>query len=201
MVFTRLITIMCHMFLFYVLIIFLISANVESYCENNFFCYKRYSKEFKSGSISRISFWEQSMTKVAKEQIKSDPYKGDYTKAILEGYPAYFLKFTIAGECRAVNIKSIVFDGAEAEVSVFELYEPSAQLATIKDFQMGDPRFNEKFLKILFPVPVHNTFTIALRRRFVDKLKNLDRIKVTLTSHYDKEFVLETDNFIKNHGF
>ncbi|AHH14601.1 hypothetical protein, partial [Borrelia hermsii] len=87
------------------------------------------------------------------------------------------------------------------EVSIFNLYEPSVQLVRIKDFQMGSPDANKRFLEIIFPSPVHNTFTISLRRGFIDKLKSRDKIKITLITHYDKEFVLDTENFLKEYEF
>ncbi|AHH14604.1 hypothetical protein BHW_0000700, partial (plasmid) [Borrelia hermsii MTW] len=87
------------------------------------------------------------------------------------------------------------------EVSIFNLYEPSAQLASIKDFQMGSPDVNKSFLNLIFPIPVRNTFTIHLRKRLIDKLKSRDKIKITLITHYDKEFVVETENFLKEYEF
>ncbi|AHF45627.1 hypothetical protein [Borrelia parkeri] len=200
--FIRFYLIMCRIFLFYVLGVFLISASdkVESYCERDYFCYKRYSESFKSGSISRISFWEEDITESVKERVRTTTDK-EYKKVMEEGYPAYFLEFNIVGEHRAINVKQVLFDGIKAEASIFHLYEPSWQLSTIKDFQMGPADANFEFTKLIFPIPVNNTFTISLRRGLVDKLKAQTRIKITLISTYDKKFVVETDNFIKKYGF
>ncbi|AMR75936.1 hypothetical protein A0V01_04815 (plasmid) [Borrelia hermsii] len=66
---------------------------------------------------------------------------------------------------------------------------------------MEAPGMDNKFAEFIFPMSVHNTFTIHLRRRFIEKLKARDKIKVTLTTHYDKEFVVETDNFIRKYEF
>ncbi|AMR75959.1 hypothetical protein [Borrelia hermsii] len=187
-------------FQFYVLGVFLLGAKLESSCESKYFCSKRYSEEFKSGSIRSISFKRGDLSKSYREEIKTMRNE-EYRKAIEEGYPAYYLEFEIVSEPRAINFKKVIFDGAEAEVSIFDLYEPSAQLASIKDFQMGEPDVNKRFLNLIFPIPVHNTFTIVLKKRFIDKLKKRDKIKITLTSHYDKEFVFETYNFIKKYGF
>ncbi|UPA12658.1 hypothetical protein [Borrelia venezuelensis] len=66
---------------------------------------------------------------------------------------------------------------------------------------MGSSSVNKRFLGIIFPVPVSNTFIIYLRKRLVDKILAPSRIKITLVSIYDDEFVVETDNFIKRCNF
>ncbi|WP_025400328.1 hypothetical protein [Borrelia hermsii] len=209
--FTQVIVRMLMYVQFCMLSVFLLGAEIESFCEGGYFCYRRYSKEFGSGSIKSISFLESDMTESYRKEIKTRAYSKEYIKSVEEGYPAYYLKFEIVDGPRAINFKSVVFDGVEAEVSIFNLSDPSVQLVKIKDFQMGDFKMgdfkmgdfdvNVGFLQHTFPVPVHNTFTISLRRRFIDKLKARDRLKITLTSHYDKEFVLETENFLKKYGF
>ncbi|WP_025406915.1 hypothetical protein [Borrelia hermsii] len=197
---TQVAQIMCQVFLFYVLGVFLLGAKIEPSCENKYFCYRRYSEEFNSGSIRSISFVGSDLLKSRREKINA-MNDGKYKRAMLKGYPAYFLSFEIVGEPRAINFKKVIFDGVEAEASVFYLYAPNLQLASIKDFQMGSPDANKRFLEIIFPVPVRNTFTISLRRGLIDKLKARDRLKITLITHYDKEFVVETDNFLKKYEF
>ncbi|AHH04041.1 hypothetical protein BHY_1090 (plasmid) [Borrelia nietonii YOR] len=198
--FTQVIIRMLMFVQFCVLGVFLLGAKIEQSCENKYFCYRRYSKEFNFGSIKSISFVEMDLLKSRREELKTMRNE-EYRKAIEEGYPDYSLSFEIVGEPRAVNFKSVIFDGVEAEVSIFNLYEPSAQLAGIKDFQMGSPDVNKSFLNLIFPIPVRNTFTIHLRKRLIDKLKSRDKIKITLITHYDKEFVVETDNFLKEYEF
>ncbi|WP_025406917.1 hypothetical protein [Borrelia hermsii] len=199
--FTQVIVRMLMYVQFYALGVFLLGAKLESFCEGEYFCYRRYSEEFNFGSIKSISFLESDMTKSYREEIKTRAYSEEYIKSVEEGYPAYYLEFRVVDGSRAINFKKVIFDGVEAEVSVFNLSDPSVQLAGIKDFQMGDFDVNIGFLRHTFSVPVHNTFTISLRKRFIDRLKVRDRLKITLTSHYGKEFVLETDNFLKKYGF
>ncbi|AHH12963.1 hypothetical protein BHO_0000100 (plasmid) [Borrelia hermsii YBT] len=192
--------VMCRLYLLCLMGIFLLGAALEPFCENEYVCIKEYSQEFNFGGIRRIVFAEKVLSESYKEKLKTAYYDRS-RKEIEESYPDYYLSFEIVGEPRAINFKSVIFDGVEAEVSIFSLYDHSAQLAGIKDFQMGKPDVNPNFLKVIFPIPVHNTFTIHLRRRFVDKLKARDKIKIALTTHYDKEFVVETDNFIRKYEF
>ncbi|AHH12948.1 hypothetical protein BHO_0001600 (plasmid) [Borrelia hermsii YBT] len=192
--------VMCHLCLLCLICVFLLGVKLESSCRGDFYCNREYSQEFNFGSIRRIVFTEEDLADSFREKIKrmSD---GEYKSAMLKGYPSYYLKFEIVGEPRAVNFKKVIFDGVKAEVSIFNLYEPNFEFARIKDFQMGNPDVNPKFLKVIFPTPVRNTFIITLSRRFVDKLKARDRLKIALTTHYDKEFILETDNFIRKYEF
>ncbi|ANF34414.1 hypothetical protein A7978_04710 (plasmid) [Borrelia turicatae] len=54
---TQVISRMCLLFSFYVLDVFLLSVDFKTYCDKeNFYCYKEYLEEFKSGSIGRIFF-------------------------------------------------------------------------------------------------------------------------------------------------
>ncbi|AMR75957.1 hypothetical protein [Borrelia hermsii] len=192
--------VICRLCLLCLIGVFLLGVKLESSCRDDSYCNREYSKEFNFGSIRRIVFTEEDLAGSFREKIKrmSD---GGYKSAMLKGYPSYYLKFEIVDGPRAVNFKKVIFDGVEAEVSIFHLYEPNSEFAMIKDFQMGRPDENPKFLKVIFPTPVYNTFIITLSRRFVDKLKARDRLKITLTTHYDKEFVLETDNFIRKYEF
>ncbi|WAZ85731.1 hypothetical protein [Borrelia miyamotoi] len=180
--------------------IFLLSSGFRSHC-NRTFCYKEYDQEFDSGSsIKSISFKKQEITDKGIEQVKRE-YAGSYLDSILGGYPSYYLDFVIVDENRAIDFKNVIFDGVEAEISVFTLFEPSAQLVEIKDFQMGPFNGIPKLLNLVFPFPVINTFSISLRERFIDKLKQKDRLKITLISYDDRKFVLEMDNFIKEYDF
>ncbi|UPA17038.1 hypothetical protein bcCo53_001207 (plasmid) [Borrelia coriaceae] len=202
----RFISVIRSVFLFCVLCVFLLSFKFETYCEQNVFCYRKYSEEFGSGDVSSISFWEQDLTPDARENVNAIPDDEEggvttYKSSIQYGFPAYFLEFVIASEPRGMNFKDVIFDGVEAEVSIFDLYEPSAQLVEIKDFQIGPPDVNAEFRERMFPMPVHNIFTISLRRGLVDKLKGQKRIKITLISTDGKEFVLDTENFISKYDF
>ncbi|WP_040123412.1 hypothetical protein [Borrelia hermsii] len=191
--------VMCRLCVLCLIGVFLLGANAESSCESESYCRREYSKEFNFGSIRRIIFMKESLSESYKEEINAMRDER-FKNVMLKGYPAYYLSFEIVGEPRAINFKKVIFDGVEAEVSIFNLYEPNFELARIKDFQMGRPDVNPKFLNLIFPAPVRNTFTIVLKQRFIDKLKAKDRLKITLITHYDKEFVLETDNFIREYA-
>ncbi|AHH11100.1 hypothetical protein bcCo53_001191 (plasmid) [Borrelia coriaceae] len=202
--YVRSVLVVCRVFVFCVLGVFLLSGRFDIYCDReNSFCYKNYAENFKSGSILSIYFEKRDMTDFyVKNLVKRLKVQNEeYLKLIEAGFPEYMLKFVIVGEHRAVNIKKVIFDGVEGEVSIFHLFEPSAQLALIKDFQMGPPDANAAFIELIFPVPVHNVFEMRLKKPFVEKLKAKDKIKITLISTYDKEFVVETDNFIKKYDF
>nr|WP_192957044.1 hypothetical protein [Borrelia turicatae] len=202
--FTQFISIMYCVFSFCALSIFLLSADFKTYCDKDDYCYKEYTEKFKFGSISRIFLKKSYTTGISREKerlrLKNIPDK-EYKKAQGAYFPSYSLDFSIVGEHRAVNIKQVSFDGVKATPSIFELFEPSWQLAEIKDFQMGLSSVNKQFLGVIFPVPVNNTFTVHLRKRLIDKLKLQPRIKITLISIYGKKFVMETDNFIKKYNF
>ncbi|UPA11268.1 hypothetical protein bpSLO_001119 (plasmid) [Borrelia parkeri] len=201
--FVQVISKMFLWFSFYVLGIFLLSADVKTYCDRFYFCYKEYVEDFKSGGISHIYFKKRDMTEVSREELRETIMKAneEYGKAIEAGYPDYSLEFKIVGEHRAVNIKQVIFDGVKAEPSIFHLFEPSWQLAEIKDFQMEQVKADSKLTEVISPVPVSNTFTIRLRKRLVDKLRKQPRVKITLISSYGKKFIMETDNFIREYDF
>ncbi|AHH04032.1 hypothetical protein BHY_1081 (plasmid) [Borrelia nietonii YOR] len=190
--------VMCRLCLLCLMGVFLLGAEAGSFCENAFSCYKEYSQEFNFGSIKSISFFKKYMTEPYRERLKAG--EEDYKKMMEEIYPMYTLRFVMV-EPRLIDIKSVIFDGVEAEVSIFEYDGFDERLAKVKDFQMEAPGMDNKFAEFIFPIPVHNTFTIHLKKRFIDKLKARDKIKITLITHYDKEFVLETDNFIRKYEF
>ncbi|UPA17028.1 hypothetical protein bcCo53_001197 (plasmid) [Borrelia coriaceae] len=194
----RTILVMCRVFVFCVLGAFLLSAQFETYCSGKF-CAKKYACEFKSGPIISVFFKKRYMTGLSEADILKAKARGTFN--IESGEPDYTLRFVIVGEHRAVNIREVIFDGVEAEPSIFHLDEPDVELGFIKDFQMGFPDANLEFSKLIFPVPVYNVFTMRLRRPFVERLKTQDKFKITLVSTYDKEFVLETDNFIREYDF
>ncbi|UPA18993.1 hypothetical protein bpuCAU1_001262 (plasmid) [Borrelia puertoricensis] len=174
------------------------------YWYNNY-CEVEYAEEFKSGSIKSISFIKIEMTEDGKESLRNrainDGEREMTERKIQENYPRYSLKFSIVGEYRIINIKQVIFDGVEAKPSIFRLDEPDKQLAGVKDFQMGPADLCKQFLGVIFPVLVSNTFTIHLKKRLVEKLKEKPRIKITLISVYGDEFIMETDNFIKKYNF
>ncbi|AHH11098.1 hypothetical protein bcCo53_001193 (plasmid) [Borrelia coriaceae] len=191
---------MCMRLIAVIFCVFLLSANFRTGCDDYNYCHKEYSDEFKSGSISSIHLLKRYLTGLSEADILKAKKEGGHT-GLESGEPDYSLTFVIVGEHRAVNIKEVIFDCVEAKPSIFHFFEPSAQLEWIKDFQMGPPDVNEKFRKLVFPMPVHNVFSMRLRRPFVERLKAQDKFKITLISTYDKEFVLETDNFIKKYDF
>ncbi|UPA17036.1 hypothetical protein bcCo53_001205 (plasmid) [Borrelia coriaceae] len=197
----RFILVIRSVFLFCVLGVFLLSADFKVYSDPDGFFYKKYTCEFDSGSIASISFKKEEMTDVYKKKLaKSKDDK--YVNAFAAGFPNYTLSFVIVGEHRGVNIKEVIFDGVEAKPSIFHLGKKSdLRFKDIKDFHIGLPDSNAKFIELVFPVPVHNVFNITLRKRFVDKLKAQDKLKITLISTYGKEFVLETENFIRKYDF
>ncbi|AHH12965.1 hypothetical protein BHO_0000101 (plasmid) [Borrelia hermsii YBT] len=192
------IRVMCRLCLLCLMGIFLLGAEVKSYCENEFSCYRQYSVKFDFGSIKRIFLVKKDMTEPYKKRLKRS--RDDYKKMMEEIYPIYFLDFVMV-EPRLIDIKSVIFDGVEAEVTTFELKGSDEELARIKDFHMGTSDMDDKFVEFIFPMPVRNTFSIILNKRFIEKLKARDKIKVTLITHYDKEFVVETDNFIRKYEF
>ncbi|AHH11085.1 hypothetical protein bcCo53_001206 (plasmid) [Borrelia coriaceae] len=195
----RSILIRCRVFVFCGLGVFLLSAKFESYCDKMYFCYKKYTCEFKSGSIASISLKREDMTDFYRDSLLG--YGGkSYVKSAEADYPDYTLSFVILNP-RAINIKNVIFDGVEAEPSIFELDYFTKRLLGVKDFQMEPPHVNLKFTEIVFPVPVRSVFTMKFRKPFVDKLKAKDKLKVTLISTYDEEFVVSTDNFIKKYDF
>ncbi|UPA18992.1 hypothetical protein bpuCAU1_001261 (plasmid) [Borrelia puertoricensis] len=210
--FIRFTLIISRIFLFCVLGVFLLSADFKSYCNREaayIYCYKKYLEEFESGSISRILFiknrivqetntytWEMIMN---TDEEDGEPGGGGPDSPFYFLY--YSLDFNIVGEHRAVNIKQVIFDGVEAEPSIFNLVDPTWQLLGVKDFQIGPSSVNKRFLGVIFPVPVSNTFTIHLKKRLVEKLKEKPKIKITLISVYGDEFIMETDNFIKKYDF
>ncbi|AHH11090.1 hypothetical protein bcCo53_001201 (plasmid) [Borrelia coriaceae] len=199
---TRFILIIRSLFLFCVLGVFLLSAEFKTYCDKKHYCYKKYTCEFKSGSITSISFTKKEMTDVAIERLaRGRDFNAEYAKKVEAFYPDYSLSFVIDGEHRAVNIKNVIFDGIEAKPSISVFHYPGKQLGEIKDFQIEPPYVNLKLAEIIFPMPVRSVFNMKLSKGLVDKLKAKDKIKITLISIYDKEFVVETDNFIKKYDF
>ncbi|AHH11088.1 hypothetical protein bcCo53_001203 (plasmid) [Borrelia coriaceae] len=198
---TRFILRMRRVFLLCVLGVFLLSAEFKTYSDNGHYFYKKYTCEFKSGSITSISFTKKEMTDVAIERLSRYYSNAEHIKRVEAVYPDYTLSFVIDGEHRVVNIKSVIFDGIEAKPSIFEIHYSELQLGEIRDFQIDPPYVNLKLAEIIFPMPVRSVFNVRLRKGLVDKLKAKDKIKITLISIYDKEFVLETDNFIKKYDF
>ncbi|AHH04029.1 hypothetical protein BHY_1078 (plasmid) [Borrelia nietonii YOR] len=190
--------VMCRLCLLCLMGVFLLGAEAGSFCENAFSCYSEYSQEFDFGGIKRIVLIKEYMTESYKERLKAG--EEDYKKMMEEIYPMYTLMFVMV-EPRLIDIKSVIFDGVEAEVTTFKLKGSDEELTRIKDFHMRAPGMDNKFLKVIFPIPVHNTFSLILNKRFIEKLKKRDKIKITLTTHYDKEFVVETDNFIRKYEF
>ncbi|WP_330730255.1 hypothetical protein [Borrelia turicatae] len=170
-----------------------------------YYCDIEYAEEFKSGSIKSISFIKTEMTEDGKESFRNgamnDEERESMEKEIQEGYPRYSLKFSIVGEYRIININQVLFDGIKAEPSILKIVNSGKQLAEIKDFQMGPVDSAKRFLGVIFPVPVSNTFIINLKKELVDKLREQPRIKITLISVYGDEFVIETFNFIKKYNF
>ncbi|UPA17030.1 hypothetical protein bcCo53_001199 (plasmid) [Borrelia coriaceae] len=195
----RTVLVMCRVFLLCVLDVFLLSAKFESYCDKQHYCYKKYTFDFKSGSISSISIKREDITDIHREDALDFTYGGDYLKLVEKAYPDYSLSFVIDGEHRAIDIKSVVFDGLGVEPLIFEVRGQPWELAEIKDFQMEPPDVNLKFTEVIFPVSVRNVVNMRLKKLFVDKLKANGKIKITLISAYNttyaKEFVLAPSNF------
>ncbi|AMR75940.1 hypothetical protein A0V01_04835 (plasmid) [Borrelia hermsii] len=105
------IRVMCRLCLLCLMGVFLLGAEVGSFCENEFSCYREYSKEFDFGSIKRIFFIKKYMTEPYKERLKRS--RDDYKKMMEEIYPIYILGFIMV-EPRLIDIKSVIFDGVEA---------------------------------------------------------------------------------------
>ncbi|AWG43295.1 hypothetical protein CR532_04675 (plasmid) [Candidatus Borreliella tachyglossi] len=117
-------------------------------------------------------------------------------------YPAYELEFVIVDGKKMIDFTNVIFDGVDAQPSIFYLYEPSAQLETIKDFQINPvTEYQRPLFDIIFPVEVVNTFVVNLRQGLIDRLKAQDKLKVTLISHDHKEYVVQLPNFLKEYDF
>ncbi|AHH04043.1 hypothetical protein BHY_1092 (plasmid) [Borrelia nietonii YOR] len=69
--FTQVIIRMLMFVQFCVLGVFLLGAKIEQSCENKYFCYRRYSKEFNFGSIKSIYFVEMDLLKSRREELKT----------------------------------------------------------------------------------------------------------------------------------
>ncbi|AHF45622.1 hypothetical protein [Borrelia parkeri] len=202
--FTQFISIMCRVFSFYVLSIFLLSADVKTYYDNEDYCYKEYTEKFKVGSTSHIFLKKSYTTGISREKERlrlKNILDKDYKKAQEAYFSSSSLDFSIVGEHQAFNIKQVIFDGVAFTPSILKIVNSGKQLAEIKEFKIGPSSVNKQFLGVIFPFPVNNTFTINLRKRLIDKLKEKPRVKITLISIYGDEFVMETGNFIKKYDF
>ncbi|QMU99779.1 hypothetical protein F0310_05020 (plasmid) [Borrelia sp. A-FGy1] len=195
----RFILIIFSMLLLYVSNKSSVSAGVFESC-NSYFCYKTYEERFNYGnSIRSVSFKKHFFNKEGKDKISDLEY--NYKNNINKSYPSYHFEFKISGEKRMLNFKNVIFDGLEADMSIFDITEPSVQLGLIKDFHIGSVEHNKNLLGISFPIEVDNTFIVYLKGEFVDKLKQKDKIKIILIAHDDTEYVAEISNFLKKYDF
>ncbi|AYE36814.1 hypothetical protein DB313_04765 (plasmid) [Borrelia turcica IST7] len=176
----------------------LLSAGVLESC-GEYVCSKTYEQKFGDDSRIRSVLFQREILKKDSEGYLSS--EESYRKALDESFPYYHFKFTILGEKRMLNFKNVIFDGVEAEMSMFDITEPSVQLARIKDFHIEPVENNKKLLGLLFPVEVRNNLVVYLRREFVDKLKQKDKLKITLIAHDDSEYVVEMSNILKEYDF
>nr|WKT13957.1 hypothetical protein LKV13_04920 [Borrelia sp. BU AG58] len=175
-----------------------LSAGVLESC-NEYFCSRTYEKKLgRNSGIGSILFQKEVLKKDDQDFLN---YEESYKKMLQESFPSHRLEFKILGEKRMLNIKNVIFDGLEAEMSMFDMTERSAQLANIKDFHIEPVDNNRKLLDIVFPVEVENTLIVYLRGEFVDKLKQKDRLKFTLIAHDDSEYEVEVSNFLKEYDF
>ncbi|WP_445436448.1 hypothetical protein [Candidatus Borreliella tachyglossi] len=177
--------------------LFLLSACALESC-NKYFCRKEYRYEFGSGSVKRVLF--RKLTWRTKPDFST--YEKSYQELIKNAYPAYELEFVIVDGKKMIDFTNVIFDGVDAQPSIFYLYEPSAQLETIKDFQINPvTEYQRPLFDIIFPVEVVNTFVVNLRQRLIDRLKAQDKLKFTLISHDHKEYVVQLPNFLKEYDF
>ncbi|UGQ16795.1 hypothetical protein [Borrelia sp. RT5S] len=175
-----------------------LSAGVSESCGEHL-CSRTYEMRVNhAGKIKSILFQKEVLS---KEGEGYQDYEESYRELLGKSFPSYRLEFRILGEKRMLNFKNVIFGGLDAQMSMFDMTERSAQLAGIKDFHIAPVENNKELLDLVFPVEVKNTLVVYLKQEFVEKLKQKDKLKFTLVAHDDTEYDVELPNFLKEHDF
>ncbi|ACO38225.1 conserved hypothetical protein (plasmid) [Borreliella burgdorferi 29805] len=162
---------------------------------------KCYFKEFKSGLIKSVFFKKLDVnvnSKNFKELNKVDKQN------LLNSYPSYHMEFVVVDNGFLMNFKNVIFNGID-----------DAKLYDQRDMVYGGFRYSKKAyfqiignydvklnkMKQYTPAIVVNVFKININDALFNSLLKQKTLKVTLISHNNKEYILQTNNFLSKYNF
>ncbi|QFI15034.1 virulence-associated protein BptA (plasmid) [Borrelia sp. CA_690] len=164
--------------------------------EDNVLIDETYTYPLKKDNLKKLVFIKSQLIVPELEHEKMMGGTGYLVDAYRALNTVYKFDFKVHDN-KILGFKSVIFEGFEdAEVSKHENDLPSEKWQQLKDFNIGDPNINKKFFHLKFPFLVKNTLQVTLSKRFFNKIKKLERLKIVLISNEDREYKIDIENFL-----
>ncbi|WP_434757086.1 hypothetical protein bpuCAU1_001268 (plasmid) [Borrelia puertoricensis] len=156
-----------------------------------------YFKEFGSHSIKSIFLKESYLNKDSSDfKSLSDAEK----ERMVAFYPLLNLRFEVVDKGRLMKFKNVIFDGVDA-IYDDKMTSPEFNSSNEPSFRIiNNNGIDQKYLG-KYPVKVVNSFTILFNEALFRILREQPKLKITLVSHDDVEYSIETHNFLSESRF
>ncbi|AMR75964.1 hypothetical protein A0V01_04955 (plasmid) [Borrelia hermsii] len=157
-----------------------------------------YFKEFDLGGIKSI-FFKALYINAESEDFKA--LKDSEREELIASHPSFTLSFKIVDKGRLMKFKNVIFDGVDARLYNYKITKPEFNSSDVPYFQIvGSNDLDRKYLKE-YSVKVVNNLTITLNEALFKALREQVGFKITLVSHDDVEYSIETVNFLSEERY
>ncbi|UPA09884.1 hypothetical protein bhYOR_001195 (plasmid) [Borrelia nietonii YOR] len=157
-----------------------------------------YFKEFDSSGIKSI-FFKALYVSVESEDFKA--LKDSEREELVASHPSFTLRLEIVDKGRLMKFKNVIFDGVDARLYNYKITKPEFNSSDVPYFQIvGTNDLDRKYLKE-YSVKVVNDLTITLNEALFRALREQVGFKITLVSHDDVEYSIETVNFLSEERY
>ncbi|BDU63371.1 hypothetical protein BOFE_09110 (plasmid) [Candidatus Borrelia fainii] len=156
-----------------------------------------YFKEFGFHGIKSMFFKELY---VSKDSFDFKSLQDAEREKIVSSYPSFTLRLKVVDKGRLMKFKNVVFDGVNA-IYNDNITKPEFNLSNEPYFSIiGNNDVDQKYLGE-YPVKVVNDLTIAFNESLFKVLREQAKLKITLISHDNVEYSIETGNFLSDSRF
>lgn len=119
---------------------------------------------------------------------------------IVASHPSFTLRLQVVDKGRLMKFKNVVFDGVDA-IYKDKITKPEFNSSDEPCFSIiCNKGVDQKYLG-KYPVKVVNDLTIAFNEALFRVLREQAKLKITLISHDDVEYSIETSNFLSDSRF
>ncbi|ANF34432.1 hypothetical protein A7978_04800 (plasmid) [Borrelia turicatae] len=154
-------------------------------------------KEFGFQSIKNI-FFRESYVNEDSSDFKS--LQDAEREKIVASHPSFTLRLQVVDKGRLMKFKNVVFDGVDA-IYNDKITKPEFNSSDEPYFSIiGNSGVDQKYLGE-YSVKVVNDLTIAFNEALFRVLREQEKLKITLISHDDVEYSIETGNFLSDSRF
>ncbi|WP_236840925.1 hypothetical protein [Borreliella turdi] len=163
---------------------------------------KCYFKKFASGNVKSVFFKKLDVNVYSESFKRLD--EGGGKRNLTDFYPSYYMEFVVIDNGFLMNFQNVIFDGINAKIyNQYHMVNQEGFKSSRVAYSQIDSGSNVNYKKKMgqYSVRVVNVFKISINTTLFNFLLKRKTLKITLITDDNKEYNLETDNFLLKYDF